>query len=595
MLKFLAIMIRCSNKLKQIFLSRLWVQLWLGLAVFFLIVLTALGFLLIRTSEQAVRTTLFRDHEEIALRAANEIHLFVQSPKQILSSTAALVGINHTNVWKQETLLVELGLRFPIFTRLSSVSIEQKEIASSQPESELIDYSQDSLILSALKGEFSYSAIKLTPKGIPYIEMAAPYFNYGEVVGVLRAVVSLRGVWEIVDQIKIGTTGFAYLVSGQGTVIAHKDKKKVLNNLDLTSKRFIQQVLEGEQGSLESGGLKDEKILSAFAPVPEFNWGLVTEQQWGEAFSFAQKMRQDIWVTLLISLLIAAIICILFAVAFSKPIKQLASIAMEVANGNFEVVLSTRRIDEIGVLIHKFTDMIAKLKKAKEMERLAAMGLAAASIAHELRNPLVAVKTYTQLFSRKRHEPKFLDRFEKTIPSEIDRLGLLLDELSDFSRANQVDLKPISLAAVIEGVLLLLEEKMKQHEVVVQFEALIDKKRPILGDKERLKQVFINLISNAVQAMGIKGALKIKLYQEQETLKVDIADTGKGIAKEEIEHIFEPFFTTGKKTGLGLGLAICQNIMQQHQGLIQVQSVLNQGTTFTLSFPALSLAPQPAV
>ncbi len=583
-------MARFLGKIRNVFLSRLWVQLWLGLAVLFLVVLTVLGFLLIRNSEEAVRTTLFRDHEEIALRAANEIGLFVQNPKEILASTAVLVGMSHTDVWKQETLLVELGLRHPIYTRLSSVSLDGKELASSQPETPPLDFSDDPAVLTALKGEFGFSAVKISPKGIPYMEMAAPYFNLGKIVGVLRATVSLRGVWDIVDQITIGQTGFAYLVSNSGTVIAHEDKKRVLNHVDLTAQPFIQKVLQGKNGSVALTLEEGRKVLSAFAPVPEFNWGLVTEQQWDEAFAFAKRMRQDFLLTLLGSLVIASIVCIVFAVVFSSPIKKLAATAVEVAKGNFEVALSSRRIDEIGLLIHNFTDMIAKLKKAKEMERLTSMGLAAASIAHELRNPLVAVKTYTQLFSRKRNEPTFLDRFEKTIPPEIDRLGSLLDELSDFSRVNKVALSPMTLFIVLEEVLGLLEERIKEKGVSFELKPSAEKEAKIMGDKEKLKQVFINLITNALQATEAGGTITVSLLKENETLKVAVSDTGKGIPQEEIQNLFKPFHTFGKKKGLGLGLAICMNIVQQHQGVIEVQSQVGKGTSFILSFPQLQPA-----
>ena len=583
-------MARFLGKIRNTFLSRLWVQLWLGLAVLFLVVLTVLGFLLIRNSEEAVRTTLFRDHEEIALRAANEIGLFVQNPKEILASTAVLVGMSHTDVWKQETLLVELGLRHPIYTRLSSVSLEGKELASSQPETPPLDFSEDPAVLTALKGEFGLSAVKISPKGIPYMEMAAPYFNLGEIVGVLRATVSLRGVWDIVDQIKIGQTGFAYLVSNSGAVIAHEDKKMVLNHVDLTAQPFIQNVLQGKKGSVALTLEEGRKVLSAFAPVPEFNWGLVTQQQWDEAFAFAKRMRQDFLLMLLGSLLIASVVCIVFAMVFSSPIKKLAATAIEVAKGNFEVALSSRRIDEIGLLIHNFIDMIAKLKKAKEMERLTSMGLAAASIAHELRNPLVAVKTYTQLFSRKKNEPQFLDRFEKTIPPEIDRLGSLLDELSDFSRVNKVTLSPMTLFVTLEEVLGLLEERIKEKGVSFELTPSVEKEVKIMGDKEKLKQVFINLITNALQATEAGGKITVALLKENETLKVAIADTGKGIPPEERQNLFKPFHTFGKKKGLGLGLAICMNIVQQHQGGIEVESEVGKGTTFILSFPQLQLA-----
>lgn len=576
--------INILKTIRDFIFTRLWVQVWFGLALVVGVLLALLGSLLIRTSEEGVRTTLLRDHREIALRAAQEIKLFVESPKQLLELTAALVGVSHADLWKQETLLVELGLRFPIFNRISSVSLDGEEKVSSEPGTPNLNFSTRMVVREALEGKTSFSPISISEEGIPIMEMAVPYRNLGQVVGVLRAVVSLRGVWDIVDQIQIGQTGFAYVVSSNGTVLAHQDKKMVLKNLSLATTSHVKRALAGESGSTVLKLQERAKVLTAYAPISEWGWGLVTQQDWDEAFSFAQTMTRESRLFILLSLLFSVAICIVLAYTFSRPIRSLAKAANEVAEGNFEITLSSKRKDEIGTLMRNFSHMIEQLKKAKAMERLTAMGMAAASIAHELRNPLVAIKTYTQIFSRRKNEPSFLDRFERTIPPEINRLGSLLDELSDFAKVQQVKLSKVSLNLILDETLLLMRERFDEQKIMVNRDQVSKEGIVILGDKERLKQVFINLVTNAVEAMTSGGVLSIHAKHVDSSIEILVSDSGKGIPANELPNVFEPFHTIGKR-GLGLGLAICRNIIEQHQGKIEIQSQLNHGTTFSIILP----------
>lgn len=574
------------RKLLGLIYPRLWFQIWLGFAVLISLLLFFLGTLLIQTSREGVRTTLFRDHCEIAERAAQEINLFVRSPVKLLESTAALVGISHTDIWKQETLLVELGLRFPIFTRISSVSPEGVELTSSQPGTPLQNLAADPQVIYALKGKTAVSQVALSDEAIPFMKVAVPYFNRGKVAGALAATVSMRGMWDIVDNIQIGETGFAFAVTRDGTVIAHPDKKLVLKQTRLTASIANREVLKEETGSLILEDSKLGEMLTAYAPVNGSEWVLVTQQPLEEAFLFAKKMTRDSRLFILSGLGFSLFICVGLAFLFTRPVKKLAFAADEVAKGNFNVNLDSARKDEIGMLFLHFNHMVKQLKKAKEMERITAMGMAAANIAHELRNPLVAIKTYTQLFNQRKSEPEFIDRFEKTVPPEINRLDSMLNELSDYARVNKMNFSRLTLNTLLEETLVLMKEKMEANQIRVDCDGVLKEPVTVMGDKEKLKQVFINFMSNAVGAMDGGGNLSVKMKRENHFICVAFSDTGIGIPEEELSKIFEPFHSKRDK-GMGLGLAICHNIVELHQGRIEVKSQPQKGTTFYLYLPVV--------
>ncbi len=210
----------------------------------------------------------------------------------------------------------------------------------------------------------------------------------------------------------------------------------------------------------------------------------------------------------------------------------------------------------------------------------------AGGIAHEIRNPLAICSSGAQFLMENNITPEFLRECSEKIHIGIQRASNIIENLLRFARpAVTSKLEPLNLPALIHETWALIENqaKIQKIEGVLQF----DKKSIMInGNAGLLQQVFINLFLNAIQAMPDGGTLTVSMDQAKQDLLIRIADTGQGISKENINKIFDPFYTTapvGK--GTGLGLSICYSIVKQHSGIIEVDSVVGRGSTFTVRLP----------
>ncbi|MCK4261496.1 GAF domain-containing protein [bacterium] len=224
-----------------------------------------------------------------------------------------------------------------------------------------------------------------------------------------------------------------------------------------------------------------------------------------------------------------------------------------------------------------------------QSDKLAALGTLASEMAHEMKNPLVSIKTFAQLFPRRFRDESFRDKFSEIIPQELDRLENVLGELLNFARPSDVKFQPVDIAEIIDSILLLMGGEISKHQIRVYKQYYNHLPRPV-ANKEQLKQVFMNLILNAIHSMPEGGDLTISVKvagESSKAMEINFRDTGCGIPGENLSNLFNPFFTT-KEGGTGLGLAISQRIVKEHNGAIEVESQVGKGTTFTIKLPTES-------
>ena len=237
------------------------------------------------------------------------------------------------------------------------------------------------------------------------------------------------------------------------------------------------------------------------------------------------------------------------------------------------------------------TDRRALERRAANAEALSTMGTLALGLAHEIRNPLNAAVLQMHLLGREVErevpvEPKraaMRDRVQIVV-GEIKRLGRLLTEFLELARPRGLSREPLAISDLIDGVLELHAEEASQRGItfVREFEA---KTLPlVLGDREKLKQVFVNLVVNAIDATEEGGQIRIGARAAIDRVVVEVIDTGSGIAEADLVRLFDPFFTT-KPGGTGLGLSIVRKILEQHEGVIHVRSVVSGGTTVQVELP----------
>lgn len=255
-----------------------------------------------------------------------------------------------------------------------------------------------------------------------------------------------------------------------------------------------------------------------------------------------------------------------------------------------ELSVTTSRIHNpngelIGALVI-FSDLTARKETQRRLaqtERLATLGELMAGVAHEVRNPLTAIRGYVQIIRQQTSLPVHQE-YLSVVLKEIDSINKVIQQLLDFSRPRQSQWQQVLLNSLIEETLILVQTSGVQARITFNFEQ--DTGLPaIVADRELLKQVILNLLINAVQAINARGEIRIRTWQYSATQQaVAIEDNGGGIDIALQKKIFAPFFTT-KASGTGLGLALSQRIINAHQGDIHVASMPGCGATFTLILP----------
>lgn len=217
-------------------------------------------------------------------------------------------------------------------------------------------------------------------------------------------------------------------------------------------------------------------------------------------------------------------------------------------------------------------------------ESLAHLGEMGAMLAHEIRNPLAGIKGFAQMIVKKPQDERNGD-FAQRIVSETLRLETLVNELLSYAKNDRESMVALHLADIVSHATALLQPEAEQHKVKIITECLEDVQ--LYGNRDRLTQVLLNVVKNAIQAMTEGGSVLITADSDGKNAMIKVKDTGSGISKETMSKIFEPFFTT-KARGTGLGLALCKKIVEEHDGEIRVQSVLGEGTSVTISIPIIS-------
>jgi len=282
----------------------------------------------------------------------------------------------------------------------------------------------------------------------------------------------------------------------------------------------------------------------------------------------------------------------IFPPAAHQEYNLLSEIPMDMPSGEkriFDIAktpLLDNRLNPYGTIL-VFEDITEKIHLQQQLvtsEKLASIGLLSAGVAHEINTPLTGISSYVQMLQKKITETHFSQILEK-IEVQTDRVSRIVKNLLSFARnPSDFDFHRVSVRDGLQEIISLIDYKLKTMNI--ELELALAPVDPVWAQGERLQQVFINIILNAIDAMPHGGTLRIELSQTETEAVVKIADTGVGIEGQHLPRIFDPFFTTkGVGKGTGLGLSISFAIVNEHKGRIGVQSDVGKGTTFTIALP----------
>jgi len=329
-----------------------------------------------------------------------------------------------------------------------------------------------------------------------------------------------------------------------------------------------------------------------FAPIQAARWHqgeafvylLAPEAQIREA---VQRAARPILIAAACGAVAVIVLGYLVGHRLSRPVESLASQARRLAAGEASAPLAVKTRDEVGRLAEAFNALLESLRRAEAKavasERLAAVGQVAAGIAHEVRNPLSGIKMSAQVVRRRLRElDAGTEESVDVMLAEVARLEVIIDDLLTFARPTEPKLEPADLNAVIANVLDFMARQLGHAGIAVRRE-LDEALPPVPLDPQRVRQVVLNLVLNAAEAMPNGGTLTARTREAGGFAVAELDDTGHGIAPEAAERVFEPFFTT-KRGGSGLGLGVSRTIIEAHGGTLCFQP-LEKGTRFVFTIP----------
>jgi len=425
------------------------------------------------------------------------------------------------------------------------------------------------------------------------------------------------------------------IVSNEEEVIASSNPRRVGARVDPKRKDILITARLGE----ENEGGRAQKTYNLFVPVVVGNQrtGYVLISMILDDFSAmarASFLKRLVATILVFTVGIGGIA--LLAWTYVKPISRVVEAARRVAAGSLEERLPLGRRDEIGELNQSFNEMVERLrekealeKRLYQAERLSAIAHLASGIAHEVRNPLNSISLIidhlaAQFSPKGGAEREEVSRLTTTVKQEIHRLNAMIEAFLKFGRPLELKPQPSDIRQVLDEVLEVASQKVQEEHIQVKRE-YGDNLPSIWIDVPHMKTCFLNLVLNAVQAMSPEGGIlsvaigtaangtaaergsaesthggsgisppEAQVNQSTESpihrstangwVEIDIQDTGAGIAPENLDKVFEPYFTT-KEVGIGLGLALTKQILEQHGGGIELSSELGKGTVVRLRLP----------
>ncbi len=455
----------------------------------------------------------------------------------------------------------------------------------------------------------------------------------GKIYAALAGQLNMERLWEIVDSITIGNTGFVTIINDRRYYVAHPEKEMLFRQAPFDPEKKSGVIDSSDSGS-EALFYSAEKYSSTTeSELPE--WRIVVVQEKRDALSNLSKLKYNVIYVLIIGLFLVVLISIYLSGSIVKPIQTLIHGMSRVSNGDLSYKTSVKSRDEIGLLGAAFNDMLMRLNKAhqelqgkteelhealnkisllnvtleKRVEertrelrekqhqlvqagKLAAIGQLGAGVAHELNNPIAGILGYTQfmldMVSKKNLKIEEVYTFKKYlqhIENGSRRCKEIVQNLLQFARKSPEEVVSVNVNNVVADTLSLIERQLLVNKIEVTKNLTPDIKQ-VEGNHGQLQQVFTNIIINAQQAMPEGGQLFISTRNENGNVAIEFKDTGCGIPEKYKDRIFEPFFTTKMDwKGTGLGLSICYDIIKNHNGSIEVDSRLGKGTVFTIILP----------
>ncbi|WP_232202994.1 MULTISPECIES: sensor histidine kinase [Nitrosopumilus] len=415
-------------------------------------------------------------------------------------------------------------------------------------------------------------------------------------IGVLRVVITLDDLLStfIEDSEIITISEYNVLLLDRTGNSIYQNNQILRSNVPV---EYFENISQGaDVGFFELVDPVDDLQLVSYAKSTGYNtfegfdWIVVVEQSSSSVVQELVELRNSILLVSILGMIASIIGGFFISTSVSLPLKRLTKIASSISNGDFDIKTTDSKIDEIKTISISFEKMAQNLKKLVETEkqlaeanmrvkheRLSAIGELAASMAHDMKNPLSTIQRSAEILQKNAKPDEELQKVIDRMNRAMDRITHQIDDVLNYVRITPLELKSIKITKLLESA----KASMDIPKNISLF--IPNSDIEIKCDVQKLEIVFINLFLNSIQAIGeSKGEIKCKIEQKDSTVIIEIQDSGSGIPEDLFPKIFDPLVSS-KQKGTGLGLSTCKNVIEQHKGTISYQ---NNPTRFTIIFPS---------
>jgi two-component system, NtrC family, sensor kinase len=574
----------------------------------------------IRTADELILNLVSSQLEGVADDKLNLLERWLAERRADVRVVADSATIRSMDPAAIASYLDLVGVNYEVYRDFQVVSREGRSVLD--PTGAVSDYTAEPWFQEAMAGRVYQSGIQIEPGSRESVfHLSMPVRDGPQIQGAVRATVGTGAILSAVLRVSLGKTGEVYLVDDKGVFLAHRDPRKILADNIARSGSF-ENIFRPSRHRIFYTDYRGIEVLGASRHVGGTDWHLVVEQDRAEAFATVTRLKRVVYAAVFGSVLVTVVLARLLVWYIVKPIQDLSGAAEALARGEFrDESLRTGRGDEIGALFTAFGDMArrlqarqssleekveltaaelketdVKLKKTEEVaarsERLAALGRLAAGVTHEIRTPLTSLKLFLQSVKEDVEiSPESVEDYRIAM-TQILRIEATINRFLDFAKPQDPIRATLAVGAVIEEALEVVGPRATEQEISVLKK--IDPDLPRLsGDRKQLGEMLINLMVNALEAMGKGDALVVSAVRErrrlrdreQDCVRISVTDTGEGIDPANLERLFDPFFTT-KSAGTGLGLSIVNSTVIRHGGEVTVESRPGAGATFRIYLPA---------
>lgn len=408
----------------------------------------------------------------------------------------------------------------------------------------------------------------------------------GFIIASLNLSATLKPILE--DRTGLGKTGKLYLVSSEGR---YEYPPSGSESIFGQKAEIPPEILSGEgKAVLEYRDFRDKIVVGSSTAIGELGAIVVAEIDRDEAFAWLNILKNRMLATAAITFFIVIILSLKIASHLSKPLRELAKVSRNIAQGHQEERvghLEGLEAQEVATAFNAMLDEVESAhKRIVHSSALAAVGELSSSIVHEMRNPLSTVKINLQALRKKVEQDETHRELAEIALTQVLRLEKMASDLLGYGKPLEIHPEPVTLSSVAKDLLAIFQKELEEKSLSIKIRDQSGEAR-FMADPEQIRRCLTNLISNAIQASPKGGEIILTfqiLPEKPERISISVMDNGAGIPESYQNRLFQPFFTT-HETGTGLGLANVKKIVEYHQGTVSASNRAEGGAVFTIILP----------